>query len=250
MNPTPNIPNDSSPEFLVQISTIWSNIQRIQAGPNQANGRALEQFFHRYHRAILNYLLRCVHHEETASDLFQEFALRFLRGDFAQARSQNGSFRKYLKSALINLVHDHFSKKTRSMPPLPEQDWEQPADEFDYVLRDDLLSQTWSQLQQAESEGGAPFFTALRARADHPEWTALELADYLARVQNLPSTPSESATRKLVQRARDTFAERLLGVTHDLLDEASWDQVADELAELGLKQYCERVLDDHIRPKK
>jgi DNA-directed RNA polymerase specialized sigma24 family protein len=47
---------------------------------------------------------------EVADDLAQEFALRFLRGDFQRADPERGRCRDYLKRALINLVHDYLSQ--------------------------------------------------------------------------------------------------------------------------------------------
>src|SRR3712207_7176976 len=45
--------------------------------------------------------------EAAAEELLQEFAVRFLRGDFRRADPQRGRFRDYVKTALIHLVIDH-----------------------------------------------------------------------------------------------------------------------------------------------
>jgi DNA-directed RNA polymerase specialized sigma24 family protein len=95
--------SDSSAELLAQISTIWSNVLKAHGGPDRADALEQSRFFDRYHPAIVRYLMSCLHDEDAAADLFQEFALRFVRGDFAKVRPRTGSFRQYVKTALINL---------------------------------------------------------------------------------------------------------------------------------------------------
>jgi hypothetical protein len=46
-----------------------------------------------YHRAVHRYLLGALRDEDAAEELFQEFALRFVRGDFRWADRGRGRFR-------------------------------------------------------------------------------------------------------------------------------------------------------------
>jgi DNA-directed RNA polymerase specialized sigma24 family protein len=60
-----------------------------------------------------------VRNPDTAGDLAQEFALRFLRGAFRHADPGRGRFRDYMKTALIHLVNDYRSARSASSRPLP-----------------------------------------------------------------------------------------------------------------------------------
>ena len=239
--------SDSSPELLAQISTIWSNVLKAHGGPDHADAFEQTRFFDRYHRAVFRYLFACVQNEEIASDLFQEFALRFIRGDFAQVRPRSGSFRQYIKTSLINLVRDSHSKlnhtpQSQDVSGYATPDADQSSVAFDAGVRDELLSRTWKTLNDTQAQGGPPFYSALRARVEHPEWNSSELALHLAQELGHGDVPAEPALRKLVQRAREAFADHLLNQVQLVLGHSSWDQVEEELVALKLLPYCEHVL--------
>lgn len=243
----PGLPvNRSSPEMLEQISTIWSNVLKAQGGQDHAHLEQL-RFFDRYHRAILRYLEGCVHNSELAADLFQEFALRFVRRDFMAARPSQGSFRQFVKTALINLVRNH--QRLRPMvslqehPSLEAVSLEENGNEFDSGIRDELLNRAWQSLRNAELPGKPPFYSALRLRADNPDWSNTELAVNLARQLNESSVPPDSAFRKFLQRAREAFADQLLSHCREFLGTPSRSDLQAELADLGLLVYCSGALD-------
>ncbi len=239
-------PSASSPLLLAQITTIWSNILKARGGPEEADAEELARFFERYQRPVLSYLRHCVGDENSAADLFQEFALRFVRGDFAGSRPRSGSFRQYLKTALVNLVRDHYSKLAKLPRPGISQPQEIPdenqhAESIDRALRDELLGRAWEGLERQQTEGGPPNYAILRERVERPDLTAAELGVRFAEI-GIREATDEVHTRKLVQRAREAFAGQLLDATRQMLGASPWNQVEEELAQLGLLQYCERVL--------
>ena len=241
--------SDSSHELLAQISTIWSNVLKAHGGPDQADAVEQSRFFDRYHRAILRYLIACVHEEEVASDLFQEFALRFIRGDFAQVRPRTGSFRQYIKTSLMNLVRDYQAKHNQSplvtnISGVVSGDADPSSSAFDEGLRDELLSRAWKALSHAQTTGGPPFYTALKAKVNYPEWNSSELASHLAHSLGRSEIPTEPALRKLIQRAREAFADHLLNQVQLVIGNSSWEQVEEELAALELLPYCSHALND------
>src|SRR5262245_25996763 len=65
----------------------------------------------RYHGAVFRYFLGAVRDPDAAGELTQEFALRFVRGDFHRADRERGRFRDYLKTALVHMATDHFRNK-------------------------------------------------------------------------------------------------------------------------------------------
>ncbi len=213
--------------------------------PEQADAQELARFFERYQRPVLRYLQRCVADEHSAADLFQEFALRFVRGDFAGSRPRSGSFRQYLKTSLVNLVRDHQTRNAKAPrpwsvrePQVPDE--RQQAELIDHTLRDELLGRAWELLQQREASGKAADYSILRERVTHSDLSAAELGVRLTELGVRAEIPDEILTRKLVQRAREEFAEQLLQATQQMLGVTAWETVAEELAQLGLLQYCER----------
>ena len=107
---------------LNRISTLWTLV-RTAHGPgadDEARVDAQAKLLERYQRAIYRYLLHVLRRDADAADeLFQEFALRFLRGDFKGADQRRGRFRDFLKGVLIHLVADHHRRLQRQPGPLP-----------------------------------------------------------------------------------------------------------------------------------
>ena len=102
---------------LSRISTLWSTFFQAHKSGDAAVA-ARQALLERYSGAVYRYLLGAVRDEDTAADLAQEFALRFLRGDFHRADPQRGRFRDYLKTSLIHLVNDHHRDRQQQPAPL------------------------------------------------------------------------------------------------------------------------------------
>ena len=90
-------------EHLSQITTLWTMLLRAHTPADDA-AAARHALLERYGGAVGRYLLGAVHDPDAAAELTQEFAVRFLRGDFRRAEAARGRFRDYLKTALIHLV--------------------------------------------------------------------------------------------------------------------------------------------------
>src|SRR4051812_1379878 len=98
-------------ERLSQIATRWSLLQQARGAGDAAWGELLL----RYHAPVYRYLRGLVRDDAAAEDLCQEFALRFLRGDFRHADPDRGRFRDYLKVALRHLAGER-SRRPRPLP--------------------------------------------------------------------------------------------------------------------------------------
>src|SRR6516225_8801909 len=103
---------------LGQISTPWT-LLRLAHADSEASGDAKRLLVQRYGGAVYRYLLGALRDEQAALELFQEFALRFLRGDFHRADAEAGRFRDYLRGALIHLVTDYHRQRRAQPRPLP-----------------------------------------------------------------------------------------------------------------------------------
>src|SRR5262249_31736613 len=134
--------------------------------------------------AIYRYLLGAVRDPEMADELFQEFALRFVRGDFRRAEESRGRFRDFVKTALINLVINHRRKQARSkvfaaetpeaFAAPPEAD--RSDEEFVASWRQALLDTAWKALADVQRQKGPPFYDVLRLRFEQPELPAVDMA--------------------------------------------------------------------------
>ena len=93
------MPTENNPERLSQISTMWSALMRAHAGTQDEDPRLLAGQIERYHGAAYRYLAAATGDPDVAAELFQEFAVRFLRGYFRQADPDRGRFRDYLPSS-------------------------------------------------------------------------------------------------------------------------------------------------------
>src|SRR5205085_5592316 len=98
---------------LSQIETAWTLVKQAHADPADADVLAQAALIERYQTAVYRYLLGATRNADTADELFQEFALRIVRGSFKRADESRGRFRDFVKSALINLVINHGKKRGR-----------------------------------------------------------------------------------------------------------------------------------------
>src|SRR5580765_3685129 len=98
---------------LSRIETLWTQMFHATAPEDKAGkpeGPARDLVL-RYYGAVYRYMLGIVRDEELGMELTQEFATRFLRGDFKKANPERGRFRDFLKVSLRNLVMDHYRKQ-------------------------------------------------------------------------------------------------------------------------------------------
>ena len=235
---------------LNQVSTEWSLIMQAHGSksPEEAASAQIE-LMGRYAGAVHRYLLSALGDPDAAAELDQEFAVRFLRGDFHRADPTRGRFRDFVKRSLRNLMID--ARRRRVKRPRPMGDHlPEPLDtltgdkDFDRRFlaswRAELLARAWESLAQFEERTGHPYYTALRLRTDQPDLHSPELADQLSLTLGRPI--SSSNLRMLLQRSRDRFIEFLLDeVTRSQIAPTATD-LEQELVDLGLLEYCQPYL--------
>lgn len=236
--------DDGQQARLTQLTTQWTMIFRAHTGTPEDAAAAQVDLMDRYSGAIQRYLLAAVRDPEIADDLNQEFALRFLRGDFHRADPSRGRFRDFVKRALHNLVTDHWRRqKTRPRPlgdALPDRaDPSAPDPDFDRRFveswREAVLARTWNALLALERQSGQPYHTVLALRVRRPELRSPELAELLTAKLGRPI--AAGALRMALQRARDRFVGFLLEEVAAGLTDPTPEEVESELIELGLHGY-------------
>lgn len=240
--------NSTSAELRIsRIDTVWTIVS--QAHHSEGDVRtAQRQLLERYGGAARRYLLAATHDVESADELFQEFALRFLHGKLRGAVQARGRFRDFLKGVLSHMVAD-YCKKARKHPLPLKPDHPEPVAppvvvEEDAVFltgwRDELLARAWSALAASEQESGRPYFTVLRFRADHPNASSTDLA---ARMSEILGKPINAAgVRQILHRARERFADLLLDEIAQALDNPTEAALEAELIDLSLLEHCQPAL--------
>src|SRR3954471_23590821 len=123
---------------LSRIATRWTVVFQAHGQAATQAEAARHRLMLRYSGAAYRYLLGAVRDPDVAADLCQEFAVRFLRGDFRRADPGRGRFRDYLKRSLSHLVRDpHRARQAGPMALAP--DAPEPA-AADSAVEPDFLS--------------------------------------------------------------------------------------------------------------
>ncbi len=228
---------DDFDQRLSRITTLWTLHVRAHSSDAAAAGRA--ELLHRYRAAAYRYVLAAVRDVDVADDLAQEFAVRFLRGDFRHADPGRGRFRDYLRTALRHLVTDHQRARKLAPAPLATEPVAQSEDAdttFQAAWREELMERTWQRLAAEQPTGHA----VLRCRVEEPDLTSAQVAERLTRKLGRPHTAE--GVRKALQRAHERFAEMLLGEVAATLERPTAADLEGELQELGLTRYCRSAL--------
>lgn len=247
---------DSIDQHLSQITTAWTvfgEAHGVSPGRSDAQSRLLQ----RYGAPVYRYLLAALRDQDAADDLFQEFALRFIRGDFQRADSARGRFRDYLKTSLFRLIVDARRGQQRAsrIRPLPMGPSGEPllideeagtlgeaADQqFLAVWRAELIATAWDALKESEAKTGQPLHAVLRLRSDEPGLRSAELAERLT--QRLGQPVNAGWVRKKLMLARETFTDALLEAVARSMVDPGLDQVEEELIDLGLLEHCRDALE-------
>jgi RNA polymerase sigma-70 factor (ECF subfamily) len=242
--------SDAAGRHISQIETIWPMLQQAHGGqPDEVNA-AQQAILKRYRPAVYRYLVACMSDPDVAEEIFQEFALRFVRGDFRNANPEKGRFRDLLKSALYHLMIDHHKRRQRQAallsPDAPEPAASQASmldsdRQFLDAWRTDLLNRSWDALADEERRTGRPMYTVLHFRAGNPDLRSAQMAEQLS--VKLGKEVSADWVRKWLHAARERFADLLMAEVGASLREPTLDAVEQELIDLELFEYCRAALE-------
>ena len=237
---------------LSQIQTLWSVVE-LAHGDDTAMQSAQQKMLDRYGGAVRRYALAALRDEDAADDVFQEFALKFVRGDFRAADPGRGRFRAFVKTVVYRLIVDYQRRRKKlgregqmhsNLAEPGELDSASGQDEdalFQSSWRDELLARCWGKLAEYECTSGKPYHTVLRYRVAHPEARSPDLAEGLSKKLGKPI--NAGAVRVMLHRSRDAFADLLLEEVTNSLADGSLDAAEQELIELDLLEYCKPALE-------
>jgi DNA-directed RNA polymerase specialized sigma24 family protein len=245
---TPNDPSGRSTPAnrLDAITTRWSLIRRAHATGERQAVEARNALVLRYAAAIRRYLGGILADNSDTDELAQEVMVRLLRGDFAGADPSRGRFRDLLKTAVRNMVRNHWSKQKRRrgahviLDDLPTSGTPD-SDPWLGAWQRTILDHAWAGLREFErTHPKNPAYTVLHLRVSHPNDTSQQLAATLAETLKTPIRPD--AYRQLLRRARFRFAQLLIEEVGAGLDEQAPERVEEELAALGLLEHVRDFL--------
>lgn len=225
---------------LSQIATRWTLLAQAHRDIGDSRHAAFAELLPKYCRAIERYLCRLVGND-AAEDLTQEFAVRFLRGEFRHADPNRGRFRDYVKSSIIYLALAHRRKRAAQVHigPMPAEITVTTEDADDHAFHDlwrqELLDRAWTEMKRISQDNDDLRYAVLAARAKNPDSTSDQLAERLT--EELGRPISAANVRQVVHRARTQFAELLRVEVAATLPGSNEQQVDEELAELGLLKY-------------
>lgn len=238
------------PDHLSQIATLWSVVRGATAPDHPDRQRAQKRMLELYGESVRRYLGACLREPHAVDEVYQEFALKLARGDFAGVDPSRGRFRGFVKSVLYRLVMDHHRRKKRDRravslepelaEPVAEDQVEFASDEeFVQIWRDGLLTHAWRRLEEDQQQRGHIYYSLLRQRVDHPEWSTEQV---IAAVHAKTGKElAEGSLRVTLHRARKRFADYLLDAIAASLHDKDAD-LEDELISLDLMRYCKDAL--------
>ncbi len=242
----PEVEQANTPDQLGQISTHWS-VLRAAYGSDEKAKQAMTEVVMRYRRAILRYLHARLPSPDAVQDVFQEFMIQFIEKKIG-TKKPRGPFRYYIKGILDNLVADYHRKRKRwfsrwRSPELLDTVGARDADLEDRFTREwkkQLLEAAWERFAEEERKRKVPiYFVALRLKHQYPRARSNELAERLSRY--VGKEVNETYYRKLLERARAKLLMHIVEEVRQSLGVDSQEMIAEELRELGLYDYYERL---------
>ena len=234
---------------LSQIETLWSVVRQAHADDSAETSAARARLIDRYSDAIQRYLMACLRSQDAVDEVYQEFALRFVRGGFSRVSADKGRFRSYIRTVIYHLVADFGRRKKKYAATAIEHESMlagtahqslQLDEQFQASWRDSLLGKGWEALRNDEEETGKAWHTVLKARSENPQLRSPELAELVSDL--LGKEVSSGNVRVLVHRARERFAEILIDLVRESLATTDQETLQHELIDLNLWQYCKPLL--------
>ncbi|HBE66530.1 MAG TPA: hypothetical protein DDW52_00140 [Planctomycetaceae bacterium] len=243
----------TDPNRLSQIETLWSVVYGAHGADPDKQSAAQHELISRYGSAIERYLLGALKDQTAADDAYQDFVLKFLKGDFHKANPEKGRFRNFLKVVLSRLVADHYRRGIRrptrpldsAVQVVDDRDEQQREQEFLKVWRDEMLTRAWHDLGEEEQRTGKPWMRVLWLRVENPQWRSEELAAALS--EQTGQEYSSARLRVVLHRSRERFSNYLIQAVANTLPVATNEAIEEELAELELLQYCSAAVEQRKR---
>ncbi len=236
-------------ERLSQIETLWSIVRKAHQPDEEVARDAQRQLLEQYGNAIQRYLNAKLRDPAAADDIYQDFAIKFVRGDFHKASPEIGKFRTFIRTVLYRQIADYYRGKKRRpnvqldlelFEPVDDSDEESQDEQFAEAWRDEMLKKAWDALYEFEVNSKKLWYSVLQLRVKNPEMKSADLARSIG--DQLGQPMSSANVRVLLHRAREKFSKFLIEAISNSLNSNSADDIEEELADLNLLEYCQAAL--------
>jgi hypothetical protein len=225
----------------------------------------------RYSDAILAYASRLLPNREDAENVHFVIVHNMLEKRFSKEPVEKGRFRFYVKRAVRLAVYNYKRQRFREQSLLrrfwntlfPRQDsWGNAAEELAVppaevaleeaelsIWRATVLSRAMEAALKALEDHEQShqdrvhanvYHTLARLLMDHPADTSEQLAQRLS--QQVGGAYNAGQTRGITMRMRKKLAELLMAEIIQQVDDPTYENVLDEMSELGLLAYVEPYL--------
>lgn len=228
-----------SDERIEAIQTRWSLVRNAHLeGRPESIAEIRQILVLRYAPAVKRYVGAIVRDHDDADELAQDVMLRLMRGDFAGADPSKGRFRDLLKTAIRNMIRNHWEKQNRrratdaGLDELQDHSEQEQESDWTAAWQRSVLDHTWARMLAEEGGQPSPAYQLLKLRVQFPEASSEELAERLGK--QLRTEIRADNCRQMLRRARSKFAQHLLDEVRAGLDDESDSRVQEELASLGL----------------
>lgn len=218
-----------------------------------------ESFFAVYSRPIQRFFSCLVNDANLAEDLFQDFAVNFVTGTFANYDPDRGRFRDYLKASLRNQAKRQLKKKSveadrfgtefdEQATRIDDQRIAAALGEFDVSEGRDIRKYVAMQMKQEEARREhlhyslIKFLFAMRSEDLHRSRVPTQrLVDFFLELTGEEVTPANAKQRK--SRALAIYAQKILAEIRQRFQISDVEELREAAAELGLLVLCEQELE-------
>ncbi|QDV39467.1 hypothetical protein [Tautonia plasticadhaerens] len=238
---------------MSRMQTRWTLFRQAHGDDAEAC-RARETLLRDYYGAVYKYLLGATRDPDSAKELSQTFAIRFIEGRFRRANPSRGRFRDYLKTSLFHMLRDaRNEQKHWQHLPTPEALPDPSETGFDEAWRAGVKERAWDSLAREERSSAALEEAWKALEADKPAYHGvLELlrVDPTLRAPQIVERLStqrgihvkEDWVRQAKKRAWASFADHLIDEVASTLESGDLDVLEEELIDLDLLKYCQSAL--------
>lgn len=217
---------------------------RVEKGSLEA--RALERFFKKYQSASFRFLVKLLGDRQTAEDVLQDFAVKFLSGKLSGFDAQKGQFRDFLKQVLRNEVRQYWRRTKRENArrqaldsSVDQQDHAESA--FDDELRNQLLEYSMRKVREQYDTHGIILDYIAEQESSGQRVSSEALALHLSNAEERNCSLANARTLK--RRAKATLARQIRLSAAELLEIDAQEAIDQLLSEVGLLSYCQKTLD-------
>ncbi len=222
------------------MPTDWDLVGQANSDEPAVANAARRRLLEPYCRPAWKYLAVAMRDPDKADELVQDFAVRFMRGDFRHVARGKGELGAYIKTALGHLVVEFHERERhwRAMQDLallaeePAAGYREPStDGYRNAGLGALLDLAWQALERLQNERpDQPHYMVLRLHMLLEDESYEQLAGLLSRLLERQLTANAVAIR--VHEARGHFAAALWSAASQVDGDA--DEVRAFLQDLGV----------------